>query len=52
MLSLDPKKVALARQLYADRIMPVKEICETLHRRSVLEEVRCTGISSIKANID
>ena len=29
--SLDPKKVALARKLYADRVMPVQEICETLH---------------------
>jgi DNA invertase Pin-like site-specific DNA recombinase len=29
--SLDPKKVALARKLYAERTMPVKEICETLH---------------------
>lgn len=29
--SLDPKKVALARKLYADRTMPVKEICSTLH---------------------
>lgn len=29
--SLDPKKVALARKLYADRTMPVKEICETIH---------------------
>lgn len=29
--SLDPKKVALARRLYADRTMPVKEICDTLH---------------------
>jgi DNA invertase Pin-like site-specific DNA recombinase len=31
MQSLDPKKVALAKKLYADRSMPVKEICETLH---------------------
>jgi DNA invertase Pin-like site-specific DNA recombinase len=31
MQSLDPKKVALARKLYADRAMPVQEICETLH---------------------
>jgi DNA invertase Pin-like site-specific DNA recombinase len=31
MQSLDPKKVALARKLYADRTMPVQEICETLH---------------------
>lgn len=29
--SLDPKKVALARKLYADRTMPVQEICATLH---------------------
>lgn len=29
--SLDPKEVALARKLYADRTMPVQEICETLH---------------------
>ena len=29
--SLDPKKVALARKLYADQTMPVQEICETLH---------------------
>ncbi len=29
--SLDPKKVALARKLYADRNMPVTEICATLH---------------------
>ncbi|HET8909216.1 MAG TPA: recombinase family protein [Ktedonobacterales bacterium] len=29
--SFDPKKVALARKLYADRAMPVQEICETLH---------------------
>jgi DNA invertase Pin-like site-specific DNA recombinase len=28
--SLDPKKVALAQKLYADRSMPVKEICDTL----------------------
>ncbi|SRR5260221_7128935 len=28
--SLDPKKVALARKLYADQTMPVKEICHTL----------------------
>jgi DNA invertase Pin-like site-specific DNA recombinase len=31
MQSRDPKKVALARKLYADRSMPVKEICESLH---------------------
>jgi DNA invertase Pin-like site-specific DNA recombinase len=31
MQSLDPKKVALAKKLYADRNMPVKEICEMLH---------------------
>jgi DNA invertase Pin-like site-specific DNA recombinase len=29
--SRDPKKVALARKLYAERGMPVTEICETLH---------------------
>jgi len=29
--SLDPKKVALAKKLYADRGMPVQEICATLH---------------------
>jgi len=29
--SRDPKKVALARKLYADRSMPVQEICATLH---------------------
>jgi DNA invertase Pin-like site-specific DNA recombinase len=29
--SLDPKKVTLARKLYADRTMPVQEICATLH---------------------
>src|SRR5579884_4097368 len=29
--SLDPKKVALARKLYDDGHMQVKEICETLH---------------------
>jgi DNA invertase Pin-like site-specific DNA recombinase len=28
---LDPKKVALARKLYDDVHMPVKEICDTLH---------------------
>src|SRR5579859_5928796 len=28
--ALDPKKVALARKLYADRAVPVNEICETL----------------------
>jgi DNA invertase Pin-like site-specific DNA recombinase len=27
----DPKKIALAKQLYADRNMPVTEICSTLH---------------------
>ena len=26
----DPKKIALARKLYADRTMPVKEICDML----------------------
>jgi len=29
--SLDPKKIALARKLYDDGSMPVKEICDTLH---------------------
>jgi DNA invertase Pin-like site-specific DNA recombinase len=29
--SLDPKKVALARKLYAERSLPVQEICSTLH---------------------
>jgi DNA invertase Pin-like site-specific DNA recombinase len=29
--SLDPKKVALAKKLYADGNTPVQEICETLH---------------------
>src|SRR5579864_3696146 len=29
--SIDPKKVALARKLFDDKSMPVKEICETLH---------------------
>ena len=33
----DPKKIALAKQLYDDGNMPVKEICDTLHiRRSTL----------------
>ena len=27
----DPKKIALAKQLYDDGNMPVKEICDTLH---------------------
>ncbi len=27
----DPKKIALAKKLYADKNMPVKEICDTLH---------------------
>jgi DNA invertase Pin-like site-specific DNA recombinase len=27
----DPKKIALARKLYAERNMPVQEICDTLH---------------------
>lgn len=31
MQTLDPKKVALARKLYADQTMPVQEICSTLH---------------------
>ena len=29
--SLDPKRIALARELYKERKKPVKEICETLH---------------------
>ncbi len=29
--SLDPKKIAHARKLYADRTMTVQEICDTLH---------------------
>lgn len=29
--SLDPKKLTLARKLYADRSMPVQEICDMLH---------------------
>jgi DNA invertase Pin-like site-specific DNA recombinase len=29
--SLDPRKVSLARKLYADGSMPVQEICTTLH---------------------
>ena len=29
--TLDPKKVALAKKLYDDGHMPVREICETLH---------------------
>ena len=29
--SRDPKKIALARQLYDDRHMTVQEICDTLH---------------------
>src|SRR6266536_3899188 len=29
--ALDPKRIALAKQLYADRKTPVKEICDTLH---------------------
>ena len=28
---LDPKKIALAKKLYDDGNMPVKEICDTLH---------------------
>lgn len=31
MQSLDPKKVALAKELYAERNKPVQEICATLH---------------------
>ncbi len=27
----DPKKIALAKQLYADGHTPVQEICDTLH---------------------
>jgi DNA invertase Pin-like site-specific DNA recombinase len=29
--ALDPKKIALAKKLYDDGHMPVKEICDTLH---------------------
>ena len=29
--TVDPKKIALARQLYDDGHMPVQEICDTLH---------------------
>ncbi len=29
--ALDPKKIALAKKLYADRNMPVTEICDTQH---------------------
>ena len=29
--TLDPKKITLAKQLYDDGNMPVKEICDTLH---------------------
>ena len=29
--TLDPKKIALVKQLYADGNMPVQEICDTLH---------------------
>jgi DNA invertase Pin-like site-specific DNA recombinase len=29
--SRDPKKIALAKKLYADQTMPVQEICDTLH---------------------
>ena len=29
--TLDPKKIALARKLYDDGNIPVKEICDTLH---------------------
>jgi len=44
--SLDPKKAALARKLYADGSMPVPEICAQLHiGRSTLycyvHEERC-----------
>jgi DNA invertase Pin-like site-specific DNA recombinase len=31
LLSLDPKKIALAKQLYDDGNMQVQEICDTLH---------------------
>jgi len=46
MQSLDPKKIALARTLYADRSMPVQEICTQLRiGRSTLyryaHEERC-----------
>ncbi|MFL5661869.1 MAG: helix-turn-helix domain-containing protein [Ktedonobacteraceae bacterium] len=29
--TVDPKKIARARKLYAERSMSVKDICETLH---------------------
>jgi DNA invertase Pin-like site-specific DNA recombinase len=29
--TMEPKKIALARKLYADRNTPVQEICDTLH---------------------
>ncbi len=29
--TMEPKKIAIARKLYADRNMPVQEICDTLH---------------------
>ena len=29
--AMNPKKIALARKLYDDGHMPVKEICDTLH---------------------
>src|SRR6266849_3030111 len=29
--ALDPKKITLAKKLYADQNMPVQEICDTLH---------------------
>ncbi|MFL5665918.1 MAG: recombinase family protein [Ktedonobacteraceae bacterium] len=29
--TIDPKKITLAKKLYADRNMPVQEICDTLH---------------------
>jgi DNA invertase Pin-like site-specific DNA recombinase len=28
---IDPKRIALAKSLYADQNTPVQEICETLH---------------------
>lgn len=29
--TMDPKKIALAKKLYTDKNLPVKEICDTLH---------------------
>jgi len=42
---LDPKKIALAKKLYDDGNMPVKEICDTLHiGRSTLYRYVGNGI--------